>query len=303
MSKEYFNKTRVSKVDKYSAIFMKNKFLLLFSFFINIHRIVAFKKIKFIVKSPYQYFRRKFALYISLSKYKDNICLDENGFADFNIEKFPGGKNILNKYTEIYKNTSNNGTRDIVDSKILFDDKDLVEFATREEILNPIGKYLGTAPTLHAMSMWRAKPTELSWGAPFFHMDSMDTKNIRLFIYLSDVDEGGGPVAYLPKKLSRKIIRKTGYLGGSFSDKHFFELVSPEQVLVKTGKAGTMFTLDSTSCFHLGSRCLDKERVVLHLSYASFHNKDDVKHYWQHYKNRKNDISLPSLSKFHISCN
>jgi len=300
MSKNYFQKTAVYNAERYSAVFMK-KHLLFYPYLINIFNIIALKKMKFLFKTPYQYFRRKFALYYTI--YRKNKAfnrLDQDGYAEFNLNSIPGGKEIFHKYREIYESTKDNGTQYIMDNEGLWKDDELVNFATREEILAPIGKYLGTAPTLHALSMWRSKPDD-RFGGPFFHLDSLDTKCIRLFIYLSDVDDEAGPVAYIPKVHSKRLAKKIGYLGGSMSDKKIFNYLDPNQAVIKTGTPGSMFTLDSTNCFHMGSRCLSKERAILHLSYASFHNHDELEDL-KNYKNKKSDISLSSLSKHHISC-
>ncbi len=308
MSANYFKKTSSYTAENYSAIYIRKSLRALF-FLINIFNIGIIKKMKYILKSPSKYFIRKYAYFYQL--YNNNhksIELDFNGFADFDIHNIPLGTQILNKYRDIYKNTPDNKTQYILDEEDLLKDKKLIDFATSEQILMPIAKYLGTAPVLHGVSMWRSKLKDKHAvnvgdfdGAPFFHMDALDTKCIRLFIYLSDVNDDTGPLVYIPKKLSKKLAIESGYIGGSMPDKKVFKHIRPEDVIIKTGKSGTMYTVDSTNCFHLGSRTLKNERAILHFSYASYHNRDELDKLLRGLKNRHRDNSLSSLSKYHIS--
>ena len=182
MSTNYFKKTSSYTVESYSVIYIRNS-LKYFFFLINIFNILLIKKSIFILKSPLQFLKRKFVFYYHLFKNKNQVVvLDQNGFANFDINSIPLGKEILEKYKEIYRNTTDDNTQYILNGEKLWSDKKLIDFATSEQVLIPIAKYLGTAPVLHGVSMWRSKIGNKCGGtvgdfhgAPFFHMDALDT--------------------------------------------------------------------------------------------------------------------------------
>ena len=176
-----------------------------------------------------------------------------------------------------------------------------LKFALSHELLSIIGEYLGTAPSFHSASLWWGKAGEASAGSPFFHLDSLDSSCIRLYVYLSDVDEGNGPFCVIPKNESLRFIRKTGYIGNALSDKTVFKYLSLSSVKKLTGNAGSVFAVDASRSLHYGSRCIEGDRVVLIFSYSSYHNDESTASFLECLPRLNNLTTLQEMAYDHIS--
>ena len=78
-------------------------------------------------------------------------------------------------------------------------DSPLLRLALNRKLLEIVSLYLGMWPRLNLISAWLNYPTK---DAPkelqLWHRDPEDLKIIKVFIYLNDVDEKGGPFCYIP---------------------------------------------------------------------------------------------------------
>lgn len=75
----------------------------------------------------------------------------------------------------------------------------LIELANDPRMLAIAGRYLGCTPTLYSLNAWWSFP---GFGRPAivsqsFHRDLDDFRFCTLFLYLTDVDERGGPHVYV----------------------------------------------------------------------------------------------------------
>lgn len=75
----------------------------------------------------------------------------------------------------------------------------LIELANDPQILSIAEHYLGCTPTLYSLNAWWSFP---GFGQPAafsqsFHRDIDDFRFCTLFVYLTDVDEQGGPHVYV----------------------------------------------------------------------------------------------------------
>jgi hypothetical protein len=157
----------------------------------------------------------------------------------------------------------------------------LAEVGSSPEVLDLVAQYLGAPPTILTYAAWwsfggHGKPQ----GAQFFHVDTDDYKFCKLFVYLTDVDETGGPHTYVAgthdyDELNRVRAQWPGGAAG-FDQWFFKELRKPDQEVVDafqrlpttlTGKAGTRFVVD-TSGIHKGLLPETSDRLVVQLCYG-----------------------------------
>jgi len=238
----------------------------------------ALTKLHLIIKDPKPCFIRKLANIKSLRLQKPKQFISENGVTELFGKDLPHFEKFisywLEKSNELINNHKLNNTysRDLLNKNEILMHKPSLKFALSHELLSIIGEYLGTAPSFHSVSLWWGKAGESRAGSPFFHLDSLDSSCIRLYVYLSDVDEGNGPFCVIPKNESLRFIRKTGYLGNSLSDKTVFKYLPLSSLRKLTGNAGSVFAIDASRSLHYGSRCLEGDRVALIFSYSSYHN-------------------------------
>ena len=151
----------------------------------------------------------------------------------------------------------------------------LAAFVLNDRILDVVNSYLGLCCRLKYLDIWYNLPVEEeepSIDSERWHRDNEDTKLIKLFLYLTDVDEQTGPLTYLRGS------QPGGRYGdvfpndppnGSFPPDGALERIIPqEQVHSCTGEAGTMLIYDACG-FHFGGRASRKPRILLAATFSS----------------------------------
>lgn len=162
-------------------------------------------------------------------------------------------------------------------------DSILMRFALQEKVLNTVAKYIGNAPFLASYEVIRSQPYEQAGGpmqSQLWHTDSMDKRMIKIFVYIDPVEPENGPFTLMPASESRKL------------DSHFFDkkpYVTDEEMgrypdlsrkVEIVGPPGTSALIDTTNCYHYGSRCA-KPRLVFTAYYMSgfgFHDRHNPRY-------------------------
>jgi len=73
------------------------------------------------------------------------------------------------------------------------------DIATDPVVGAAVEQHLGAPPILLSIGLWCSFAGKQAKDAQFFHFDLDDYRFCKLFIYLTDVDEEGGPHVYLPR--------------------------------------------------------------------------------------------------------
>ena len=74
----------------------------------------------------------------------------------------------------------------------------LLEIANRPILLNVISSFFGKYPTLSKIALWHSFPNnQTAQNAENYHRDVDDVLFLKVFVYLTDVDEGAGPHVYV----------------------------------------------------------------------------------------------------------
>jgi hypothetical protein len=156
----------------------------------------------------------------------------------------------------------------------IFDLSDpFLRFSLSAEVLSVVCRYLGMLARLGFMDLWFNVPTP---GPPKFsqcwHRDPDDRRLVKLFLYLRDVADSGGPFCYVSEthndgrfgNFRRQVIHSSNYPGD-----HVIENGFPEVARIKcTGKAGTLVFCD-TSGFHKGGDPTQAGRLLFTAAYTS----------------------------------
>lgn len=105
-----------------------------------------------------------------------------------------------------------------------------------------------------------------------WHGDPEDKKMCKVFLYLTDVDEGAGPFTYVSGTQYdgrwRHLFRDQPPRGFAPPDRPIEEIVPPSDIKRYTGKAGTIIFCD-TSGYHRGGYAIASERIMLTMGYCS----------------------------------
>lgn len=131
----------------------------------------------------------------------------------------------------------------------------LVRFALQDTVLRIAAAYLGEVPYLSSVQIFQSLSTgSTQWGeSQLWHQDYEDTKTVKLWVYLTDVtDDPQGPFTFLPLSESRKI--KNKFFPGRVSDESVEKQTGGAVFQHVKGPRLTAFYVDSSVCYHMGSR-------------------------------------------------
>ena len=108
-------------------------------------------------------------------------------------------------------------------------------------------------PTLCYSNLWKSKYVSTSRfsGSQNWHLDHEDEFQIKLFIYLCDVDEKNGALELIDAPSSQKYLQDKD---SASTEKHFESSVLDSQLLRLTGLKGDIFFIDTSRCLHRGAR-------------------------------------------------
>jgi hypothetical protein len=162
-------------------------------------------------------------------------------------------------------------------------DSPLVQLGLQKPMLDLVNSYFGMMTRLFHLDVWKTIPLShdgLPTGSQRWHRDPEDLKLVKVFFYLSDVDENAGPLHYV------KYSRRGDKYGNLWPQQSPYGSVAPaNEVVMKTPRtdwavcaapAGT-FVLADTTGLHMGGRASHSARVFATWGFAS-HN-----HVWPKY--------------------
>ena len=140
----------------------------------------------------------------------------------------------------------------------------ILDLANSPALLGLAASYLGCKPTLSALGLrWSFPSTELGTGLQAFHRDSDDWRFIKVFVYLTDVDEDSGPHVYVRgSHLVQAPVRLRSY-----SDAQVEDLYGKDKLVSVTGPRGFGFVAD-TYGIHKGKVPLRRPRLLLQIQYS-----------------------------------
>ena len=138
------------------------------------------------------------------------------------------------------------------------------ELANNENILRIVAEYFGCKPTLDSINAWWSiyghdQPQE----AENFHRDNDGIKFLKLFLYLTDVDDDAGPHLFV--KGSHNSTK--GLERRRFKDEEIENLFGKSSIIKFTGKKGIAF-LEDTYGFHKGQLPKSERRLLLQFRYS-----------------------------------
>jgi hypothetical protein len=151
----------------------------------------------------------------------------------------------------------------------------LLRVALDPRMLAMASAYLGTFPVVVEADYYCSFATDGPFTkSQLWHCDDDAGDVIKVFIYCDDVDEADGPFELVMPIASRRIRDQIGYryagpryrVSDAVMERH---ATADEQVSIR-GPAGTAFVVDTSKCFHRGSRITDtrRRRIVATFCYC-----------------------------------
>ncbi|MCB0704430.1 MAG: hypothetical protein KDC34_03935 [Saprospiraceae bacterium] len=200
---------------------------------------------------------------------------DEDGFLIVPKPAYPELDGMIKKAQEIVANNDLEALRrnskdqlltGLLKKEWLDYDSPFVQFVLREEIASSVANYLGMMPVITKIDVWYSKASPELSNSQLHHCDFESIRQLKLFVYASDVTEDNGPLVVMKASDSEKVRNQIHYrYGQKIKDEVIDPIVPPSQQLKALGGPGTMIFGDTSRCFHYGSRVNDDQqsRIVI----------------------------------------
>lgn len=152
----------------------------------------------------------------------------------------------------------------VADINDVIDIPEVLAIANHPRVLGTVGRYLGCMPTIDSIKAWWSLPGhDEAENEQFYHRDNDSIRFLKLFIYLSDVDDESGPHIYV-----RGSHGSDGCYGlRRYSDEEAVREFGADKVHTFTGPAGTVF-LEDTYGLHKGQLPTGRRRLLLQVRYS-----------------------------------
>ncbi|MGK7873255.1 MAG: phytanoyl-CoA dioxygenase family protein [Xenococcaceae cyanobacterium] len=147
-----------------------------------------------------------------------------------------------------------------------------IQLAIQPRLLDMVNGYLGMQSYLRDVNVWLNFPiSEPAKETQLWHRDTDDHMNVKVFIYLNDVDETNGPFCFIPKthrlgKLYKEQVCTDA--SGRVSDEEMASSIPPLKWKVCTGHAKTAILADTIG-YHKGLKPERGYRLMLIFQYTS----------------------------------
>lgn len=151
-----------------------------------------------------------------------------------------------------------------------------VRFALQKPILQVVNGYFGLYTRLHYYNVWHSFTTdEPPRRSQLWHRDQEDYLVAKIFVYLSEVDEGAGALSYArgthPKGSVRQEpewFREAGHGNRRSTDEQMERVAPRESWLTAVGPVGTIVFAD-TRGYHKGGYARTRDRLVYTAMFTS----------------------------------
>ena len=184
---------------------------------------------------------------------QENASVLEQGRASANGLGPIGKKTYMHKYF---------GDRQVLDPESIF-----TRFALDRRILQIANGYFGMYTRLRSYNVWHTFPTKMeARESQLWHRDREDRLILKVFVYLSDVDEGAGPFTYARgTHLKRwRNPEPAFHVEGNdrrTTDAQMAASVPQSQWMKALGPRGTIIFAD-THGYHKGGHATERDRLM-----------------------------------------
>jgi len=148
-------------------------------------------------------------------------------------------------------------------------DSPFVQFALQTEILSMVTEYMGECPLLESVEIIKSKGQTAPYkSSALWHKDYNDTKTVKVFIYLNDVTTSeNGPFEFYDAESTSDF--KLPYSPVHKPDHVLEGLDLNSSYSTVLGKAGCVFMIDTSRCYHRGSRISDPNSEFHRIAYIA----------------------------------
>jgi hypothetical protein len=191
----------------------------------------------------------------------------DHGFTVFPPDRFPEAREIVAATADLGRNVdltrpglgkkARSGFMvPMIDSASLTLDSPMLRLALRPDVIAAVSSYLGMVPVIAYLQVFYSEAgADEARSSQLFHCDADATSQVKIFVLCSEVTASNGPLTLLDARTSRTVRSRLGYhFGGKIKDKRLAGIVDQSDHRPIVGPPGTVCFVDTTQCFHFGSR-------------------------------------------------
>ncbi len=157
-----------------------------------------------------------------------------------------------------------------------------LDFAMSSDVLAAVAHYLKCIPALSTTLPPGIRFVESNAAfdhdpdhpkdSQLYHIDYYSLPNVYVIVLLRDTTPEHGPFIFLPRSVTQRAMKALGYWsqgrGYRVSDEEIYSVVDPKEAIEFCGPRGTVLFIESSGCFHYGSRNSVKPRFQLMIGYT-----------------------------------
>jgi hypothetical protein len=146
----------------------------------------------------------------------------------------------------------------------------MLDFALQPQLVACAARHLGVLPVLVAIRILYSPNADGALDrAQLFHVDPEGERQAKGFMAIRRVGPENSPFTFVPRGLTRAMMRsgQEAYRWKRVPDKYIARAAPPEQWIAHTGDAGDGLIVDTSQCFHFGSRPNVAPRFLFYFSY------------------------------------
>jgi hypothetical protein len=139
-------------------------------------------------------------------------------------------------------------------------DSPFMRFALQRDVLDAVSAYLGVVPLLAYVDVWYSRHSGKVGNSQLFHCDWGDLSQVKVFVHATTVETTSGPLVVVGAATSKRVrdeVRYNYVTVGTVSDDEMGSRIAEEEVFTLVGPPGTVAFVDTSRCFHYGSRVHD----------------------------------------------
>ncbi|MFC7402356.1 hypothetical protein [Citricoccus sp. GCM10030269] len=151
----------------------------------------------------------------------------------------------------------------------LLADPTLWQWGLQDRLLDLVENYLGVPARYYGADVRREVSNNETVGVRQWHRDAEDRRTVKILIWLNDVDDDGGPYAYIPLAETLHAVAALRYVAGFVDDAKVASVTSPGAARTATGPKWTAVVADNCRLLHRATPPVARDRYSVTFTWSS----------------------------------
>ncbi|MFD1504236.1 hypothetical protein FE374_04105 [Georgenia yuyongxinii] len=157
------------------------------------------------------------------------------------------------------------------DTAQLLEDPALWRWGLSEPMLDLVENYLGMPARYYGADVRREVADGRAHDVRQWHRDIEDRTSLKILIWLNDVDEDGGPFAYVPVEGSARAVEELRYVAGFVTDEDMRRVVPETEWRTCPGPRWTTILADNCRLLHRATPPRIRDRYSVTFTWTTRH--------------------------------